>query len=113
MREVQTLVSKSTRDLNQLKDLLQNLVNQKKDISIRLQLNDNEWMDHFASVLVFSKHAILLMHMPTSTVVHIPDLKQVSGFELDQPCEQFIPFHRYFIRPHKQTIDTNDGLLYA
>lgn len=113
MPTLQPPITKGIRDLDQLRGLLENLANQRKEISIRLQLNDNQWMDFFASVLVFSKHAILLMHMPTRTVVHIPDLKQISGFEIDQPWKQFIPFHRYFIKPHQEIIDTNDGLFYA
>ena len=113
MPTLQQPIIKSTRDLDHLQALLQELANQRNEISIRLQLNDNQWMDFFASVLVFSKHAILLMHMPTRTVVHIPDLKQISGFEIDQPCKQFIAFHRYFIRPHQEIADTNDGLFYA
>lgn len=104
--------TKSTRDVDQLKDLLQNLANENKEISIRLQLNDDQWMGYFASVLVFSKHALLLMHLPTRTVVHIPDLKQISGFEIDQPCKQFIPFHRYYINPHVPIV-ANEGLTYA
>lgn len=109
----QTTGTKSIRDLNQLRDLLEHLADKRKEISIRLQLNDNVWMDHFSSVLVFSKHAILLMHMPTRTIVHIPDLNEISGFEIDQPCKQFIPSHRYFIKPHPQAIEVNDGLSYA
>src|SRR5687768_193966 len=113
MPTLQHPITKSTRDLDQLRGLLQDLAIQGKEISIRLQLNDNQWMDFFASVLVFSKHAILLMHMPTRTVVHIPDLKQISGFEIDQPYQHLIPFHRYFIKPHQEVIDTNEGLFYA
>ena len=97
MPGTQTPRTSSTSDAGQLKELLFDLANQQQEIHIRLQLNGKFWLDHFANVLVFSKHAILLTHMPTRTVIHIPDLKDVTGFEINRAYKRFSHFHRYTI----------------
>lgn len=101
-------------DLQQLKDLLRDLSDQRADISIRLQLDGRSWLEHFSSVLVFSRHTLLLVHMPTRTVVNIHDLNRVSGFIIDQPYRSVVPFQRYVIDPLCERLKKkSDGLLHA
>ena len=99
---------------SQFTSLLHDLASKRNGISIRLQFRGELWLEHFASVLVFSKEAILLTHMPTRTVINVPDLKKVTGFEIDQPMTAFLPFQRYTIKLQTQEGEIrNGGLLYA
>lgn len=101
-------------DIAGLGKLLYDLGNHQREIYIRLQLNGQPVPEHFFNVLIYSKHVVILTHMPTRTVVHIPDLRQVRGFEIDQPYGSLSPFKHYMVSPppelHKDRID---GLLHA
>ncbi|HTF30387.1 MAG TPA: hypothetical protein VK625_16155 [Flavitalea sp.] len=99
---------------SQFSSLIHDLASKRNGVSIRLQFRGEQWLEHFASVLVFSKEAILLTHMPTRTVINVPDLNKVTGFEIDQPFNAFLPFQRYTIKLQNQEGEIpNDGLLYA
>lgn len=94
--------------------LLEELANEQKHISIRLELSGVMWMEHFSTVLLFSKRAFLLTHMPTRSVTNIPDINQVTGFEIDHPHRLFLPNQHYAIDPLLGRIKLKkDGLLHA
>lgn len=98
----------------ELEKLLYDLANHQREVYIRLQVNGQPVPEHFFNVLICSKHAVILTHMPTRTVMHIPDLRQITGFEIDQPYGSLRPFQHYLVSPlrelHKERID---GLLHA
>lgn len=97
-----------------LENLLSDLAAQQNYISIRLELNGEMWMEHFSSVLVFSQRAFLLTHMPTRSVVNIPDVNLITGFEIDHPHKLFLPYQCYGIDPVSGRIKIRkDGLLHA
>ena len=101
-------------DHGPLQLLLEELANEQKHISIRLELGGVLWMEHFSSVLLFSQRAFLLTHMPTRSVTNIPDVNQVTGFEIDRPHKLFLPYQLYAIDPVSGVIKMKkDGLLYA
>jgi hypothetical protein len=81
-----------------LKALLRDLTNIETQTSIRLEINGKTLPEHFSTVLVFEEHALLLTHLPTRTVLNVPDLDEVTGFMIDKPCQSFLPFRRYLVR---------------
>lgn len=85
--------------LDQIENLPGELANQRQEVSIRLKTKAGSWPEYFSGVLVFSRQAILLTHMPTCTVTNVPDLNRVTGFEIDLPHKIFLPFERYVINP--------------
>jgi hypothetical protein len=95
-------------DISQLKELLITLASERKDISIRLEIDGQSWTEYYSSVLVFSEHAILLTHMPTRTVIHISDLKNITGFQIDHPYKSFYSFHAYHISGEQQPINRKE-----
>lgn len=101
-------------DHGPLRLLLKELANEQRHISIRLELGGVLWMEHFSGVLLFSQRAFLLTHMPTRSVTNIPDVNQVTGFEIDHPHKLFLPYQRYAIDTVSGLIKMkNDGLLHA
>lgn len=94
-----TLQNPNLIELDQTENLLHELANQRQEVSIRPKTKASSWPEHFSGGLVFSRHAILLTHMPTRTVTNIPDLNRVTGFEIDLPHKIFLPFERYVINP--------------
>lgn len=100
-------------DVYALKNLFDDLSSARTDISVRLQMKNQPWSPHFASILVFAKHAIMFVHMPTRTVIHVPDLHEVQGFEINQEYKEFSAFRKYAVsHPHSQKQE-QDGALYA
>ena len=100
-------------ELTQLEYLLKELVNHQ-EISIRLKLKSQPWPEHFSTVLVFARHAIVLTHMPTRTVTNIAKPVQVAAFEIDRPHKVFLPFRRYIVNPVCERLKgEKDGLLHA
>lgn len=94
--------------------LLYDLATHQREIYIRLQVNGQPAPEHFFNVLVCSKHAAILTHMPTRTVASIRDLRQVTGFEIDQPYGSLRPFRHYMVSPLRElNKDRIDGLLHA
>ena len=99
-------------DVHELKDLLQAIAVNSNGVSIRLHLKGQPAPQYFADVLVFAKHALLLVHMPTRTVLNVPDLNQVASFTLNQTFECFSPFQEYRImQPHPKK-RSDDGLFH-
>lgn len=99
-------------DVHELKDLLQAIAVNNNGISIRLRLIGQPEPQHFADVLVFAKHALLLVHMPTRTVLNVPDLNQVTSFTLNRTFECFSAFQEYrVIQPHPEK-RSDDGLFH-
>src|SRR5688500_2365303 len=82
----------------QLKALLHDLANHETRTSIRLEIEGKILPDHFSRVLVFEKHALLLTHLPTRSVLNVPDLDKVTGFIIDQPYQYFLPLQRYSVK---------------
>jgi hypothetical protein len=75
--------------IHELKELLHKIAVADKGVSIRLHLIDRPAPQYFAEVLVYAKHALLLVHMPTRTVLNVPDLSQVTSFTLNKAFEVF------------------------
>ena len=87
--------------IHELKELLHKIAVAEKGVSIRLRLIDRPASQYFAEVLVYAKHALLLVHMPTRTVLNVPDLTQVASFELNKTFENFSGCQEYkVIQPH-------------
>ena len=82
----------------QLKALLRELTIHETETSIKLEINGETHSEHFSTVLVFEEHALLLTHLPTRTVLSVPNLHEVTGFMIDKPCQSFLPFQRYIVR---------------
>lgn len=80
-----------------LKDLLHDLAVVETQISIRVHVKGQPPASSFASVLVFAKHAIILAHMPSRTVINITDLHEVVAFEIDRPYKAFLPHRLYSV----------------
>jgi hypothetical protein len=99
----------STTHITELRGLLQALADENKEVSIRLHADDRSWTDHYANVLVFCSHAILLAHMPTRTVINIPDLKHIRAFEIDRPYKLFKAFNRYTVHHEPEEMQTTGG----
>lgn len=78
-----------------------------------MRLQQQHWPDQFAQVIVVARHAILLAHMPTRTVTNIPDLRDVSAFQIDKAHAGFIPFHTYYVEYTVPERLKRDGLLYV
>src|SRR5688500_1199006 len=82
----------------QLKALLHDLAHHETRTSIRLEIKGKILPDHFSTVLVFEEHALLLTHLPTRSVLNVPDLNEVTGFIIDRPYQYFLPLHRYMLK---------------
>ena len=105
---------RSGLDHGPLHDLLTALAKEHNHISIRLQLGGALWTEHFSRVLVYSSRAFLLTHMPTRSVINIPDVNQVTGFEIDHPYRLFLSNRPYEVDPVLRRIKVKrDGLLHA
>lgn len=78
-----------------------------------MRLQKQPWPDHFAHVIVFARHAILLAHIPTRTVTNIPDLRNVTAFQIDKAHAGFIPFQSYYVEDTVTDTLKRDGLLYV
>lgn len=100
-------------DLYQLTLLLQDLESLKKNISIRVQVQDEPWMETFSTVLVFSRHALILSHIQAGTVKYIRQVSDIIGFEIDQPYMIFNPFQPYRISPGSEDVKLTNGLRYG
>lgn len=101
-------------DHGPLQRLLNELASEQNHISIRLELSGVMWMEHFSTVLIFNRRAFLLTHMPTRSVINIPDVNQVTGFEIDHPHKLFLPYRHYAIDPLLGRIKMKkDGLLHG
>ena len=96
------------------KVLITNLSEDSKHVCIRLQLSEGLWTEHYAQVLVFSNRFLLLSHMPTRTVTHIPDFCDITGFMIDVQFGSFMPFKKYFVNQSKVPVKIeNNGSLYG
>lgn len=84
--------------LCELKDLLHNLTHQESRTLVKLEIAGKMMPDYFSTVLVFEKHALLLTHLPTRSVLNVPHLDQVTAFMVDQPHQMFLPFERYVVK---------------
>jgi hypothetical protein len=96
-------IEEKLSNVEELKSLLRDLASSNTTTSIRLKFQDNDWCDHYSQVLVFAKHATLLAHMPSRTVVHVPDLTQVTAFELDCPHKGYSPGCVYLVKEPQPT----------
>ena len=109
-----SLVHTHLIELTQLEALMRELAEQRQDIAIRLQMEGQLFPEHFSTVLVFSRHAILLTHMPTRTVTNVATLDRVTAFEIDRPHKGFSPFQRYVMNPVCERLNgRKNGLLHA
>jgi hypothetical protein len=82
----------------QLKALLRHLANPQTRTAIRLEIKGKTLPDYFSTVLVFEEHALLLTHLPTRSVLNVPNLDEVTGFMVDQACQIFLPLRRYMVK---------------
>ena len=101
-------------DTHRLEILLHDLAFITPGTSIRLHVEGNPRSPHFSKILVFARHAILLAHIPTRTVINLPDLYKVDAFELDKPYDAFSAFTLYVVKTKSPELkQVNDGLFYA
>jgi hypothetical protein len=98
-------------EFNEFDALLSDLENRKNNISIRLQVKGEPWMENFSTVLVYSRNEIILGHLPTRTVKYVKSMKEVAGFEIDHPHTMFNSFERYYVVPSLE--ETNSALRYG
>ena len=98
--------------VHELKDLLQAIAVNNNGVSIKLRLIGQPAPQYFADVLVFEKHALLLVHMPTRTVLNVPDLSHVTSFTLNRTFECFSAFQEHrVIQPYPEK-RSDDGLFH-
>lgn len=105
--------STSTVGILELRALLQDLFSTRPDVLIRMRLHNQSWPDQFSQVIVFARHAILLAHMTTRTITNIPDLENVSAFQIDKRHAGLEPFHTYYFEYAGTGKSKGNGLLYA
>jgi hypothetical protein len=98
-------------EFEELDGLLSDLENRKNNISIRVQVKGEPWMEKFSTVLVYSRYEIVLGHLPTRTVKYIRNMKDVAGFEIDHPHSMFNSFERYYVVPFVE--ETKSTLRYG
>ena len=83
---------------HELETLLRDLASNRTHASIKLEIGGKSTSDHFSSVPVFEKHALLLTHLPTRTVVNVRNPHDISAFLIDEPYQMFLPFRRYRVK---------------
>ena len=105
--------STSTVGIREFRSLIQDLFSTRPYILIHMRLHNQSWPDQFSQVVIFARHAILLAHMPTRTVTNIPDLEDVSAFQIDKAHAGLEPFHTYYVEYAGTEKSKGDGLLYA
>ena len=107
-----TTIRISGIELHQFKLLLLDLESDRKDISIRLELNGELWTEKFSSVLVFSRQELILNHLPTRSIQYINDVNLVTAFEIDQPYKTYQAYKSYQVGVVSQPLITQ-GLRYG
>ena len=88
------------------RSLLLDLETDRKDISIRLELNGELWTEKFSNILVFSRRELILNHLPTRSIQYINDVNLISAFEIDKPYSTYEPYKIYHVGPVKQPLVT-------
>jgi hypothetical protein len=107
-----TTIRISRIELHQFRSLLLDLESDRKDISIRLELNGELWTEKFSNVLVFSRQELILSHLPTRSIQYVKDVNLVTAFEIDQPYNTYEAYKHYQVNPVSQPIVTQ-GLRYG
>jgi hypothetical protein len=98
-------------ELREFESLLLDLESDRKDISIRLQLNGELWTEKFSNVLVFSRQELILNHLPTRSVQYINNVNIVTAFEIDQPYNRYEAYKPYQVGTVSQLL--TQGLRYG
>lgn len=82
-----------------LKALLQELVDHKPGVSVRLRLIGQMWMPNFMRPVRMMGKGIILFDETIIEYKVVPNLWDVVQFELDSPYKETKPYFHYEVQP--------------
>lgn len=85
--------------VEELRQLLLSIKNQRRDIYIRFRLLGEMWLAHFMAVILVTDVGVILNNEVANKFVRIRDLSTVVQFELDSPFKRFQPHFHYNVVP--------------
>lgn len=88
----------------ELKRLLVELCDNRKDICIRFRLIGEMWKPNFLRIIDFNEQGLIVVDEATNKLLFLKDLAVVMQFEIDARFQAFEPHFHYNVIPDNMAI---------
>jgi hypothetical protein len=92
---------KTSVSILELRILLIELNDKRKDICIRFRFIGEMWQPNFCRIIDFTESGLVINDPATNKLVFVKNLSSIMQFEIDMPFQSFEPHFHYDVVPDR------------